>query len=250
MVSMSDATGVHAVTTPALRHRATVRVTHWINALCFLALLVTGAEILISHPRFYWGEEGNVGTPALFVIPIPASRASVPTGYGYVLPDQNGWSRSLHFQAAWFTLLAGLAYVLYGLLTQHFTRNLIPVRPGPAPRSLWREISSHLRFRRPDPSEAWSYNILQRLAYLSVIFGLFPLVIWTGLAMSPAFVSAFPFVVTVLGGQQTARTLHFFASVLLVLFFLVHITMVFVAGFVERMRAMITGRGPEEEGDA
>ncbi len=88
-------------TTVSSRHSAVVRVTHWITTLCFLALLVSGVEILISHPRFYWGETGNVLTPPLFKLPIPASRSTVPTGYGYVLPDQNGWSRYLHFQAAW-----------------------------------------------------------------------------------------------------------------------------------------------------
>src|SRR5438270_7251737 len=89
------------VTKDRPRHSALVRVTHWITALCFLALLVTGIEILISHPRFYWGETGNVLTPPLFKLPLPSSRATVPTGYGFVLPDQNGWSRYLHFQAAW-----------------------------------------------------------------------------------------------------------------------------------------------------
>src|SRR6516165_11508541 len=89
------------------RHAALVRATHWITALCFLALLVTGIEILISHPRFYWGETGNVTTGPLFKIPIPASRGTVPTGYGYVLPDQNGWSRSLHFQSAWLLVFTG-----------------------------------------------------------------------------------------------------------------------------------------------
>ena len=91
---------VSATTTPP-RHAALVRVTHWITTLCFFALLVSGMEIVISHPRFYWGETGNVLTPPLFKIPIPSSRAKVPTGYGYVLPDQNGWSRYLHFQSAW-----------------------------------------------------------------------------------------------------------------------------------------------------
>jgi thiosulfate reductase cytochrome b subunit len=103
-------------------------------------------------------------------------------------------------------------------------------------------IASHLRFKRPSEAEAWSYNVLQRLSYLSVIFVLFPFVIWTGLAMSPAFVSAIPAAVNVLGGQQSARTLHFFVSLALVLFLLVHVGMVWFAGFWSRMRAMITGR--------
>lgn len=224
------------------RHSALVRVTHWITAVCFLALLVTGVEILISHPRFYWGEAGNVLTPPLFKIPIPASRSSVPTGYSYVLPDQNGWSRYLHFQAAWVAVLTGLLYAIWGLLTRHFRRNLLPARGDLSWQAFSREIASHIRFKRPGESEAWSYNILQRAAYLFVIFVLFPLVIWTGLAMSPAIASAFPAVVTTLGGQQSARTIHFFVTVFLVLFLVVHIVMIFVAGFRSRMRAMITGR--------
>src|SRR5713226_2262741 len=82
----------------ATRHSALVRVTHWITTIAFFALLVTGAEIVISHPRFYWGETGNVGMHPLFTIPIPASRNTVSTGFSYMLPDQNGWSRALHFQ--------------------------------------------------------------------------------------------------------------------------------------------------------
>src|ERR1700692_1548365 len=115
-------------TTVSSRHSALVRVTHWITTLCFIALLVTGVEILISHPRFYWGETGNDLTPVLFKIPIPSSRSLVPTGYGYVLPDQNGWSRYLHFQAAWVVVLTGLLYVIYGFFTGHFRKALLPGR--------------------------------------------------------------------------------------------------------------------------
>src|SRR5579863_8046924 len=123
-------TSVSAVpaSTVRSRHSAVVRVTHWITTLAFLALLVTGVEILISHPHFYWGETGNVLTPPLFKLPIPSSRGTVPTGYGYVLPDQNGWSRYLHFQAAWLAVLTGLIYLALGLLTGHFRRNLLPAR--------------------------------------------------------------------------------------------------------------------------
>jgi thiosulfate reductase cytochrome b subunit len=224
------------------RHSAVVRVTHWITTLCFLALLVSGVEILISHPRFYWGETGNVLTPPLFKIPIPASRATVPTGYGYVLPDQNGWSRYLHFQAAWFAVLTGFLYFIYGFLTGHFRQNLLPARADLSWQALSTVIAKHLRFRSASEEDAESYNLLQRLTYLFVIFVLFPLVVWTGLAMSPAIASAFPAAVSVLGGQQSARTIHFFVSVFLVLFLLVHIVMVVLSGFRNRMRAMITGR--------
>jgi thiosulfate reductase cytochrome b subunit len=229
-------------TTVTSRHSALVRVTHWITTLCFFALLVTGVEILISHPRFYWGETGSVLTTPLFKIPIPSSRALVPSGYGYVLPDQNGWSRYLHFQAAWIAVLTGLLYAIYGFLTGHFRKNLLPRGTDLSWRAISTAIASHLHFERPSEAEAWSYNVLQRLTYLFVIFVLFPLVIWTGLAMSPAFVSAFPATVNVLGGQQSARTLHFFVSLALVVFLVVHVVMVCVAGFRNRMRAMVTAQ--------
>src|SRR5689334_3161599 len=131
----------------AVRHTATVRVTHWLSALCFVALLVTGIEIVISHPRFYWGEEGNVNTPTLFSIPIPSSRGSVPTGYGYVLPDQNGWSRYLHFQTAWLVIATGVWYVIYGLVSGHFRRNLLPSRADLSPGALAQLVGRHFRMK-------------------------------------------------------------------------------------------------------
>jgi thiosulfate reductase cytochrome b subunit len=243
----TSAAAVPARTVTA-RHSALVRVTHWITALCFLALLVTGIEILISHPRFYWGEAGNVNTPPLFKLPIPASRATVPTGYGYVLPDQNGWSRYLHFQAAWVAVLTGILYVISMLFSGHLRKNLLPRGADISWRALSAAIAKNLRFKRPSEEEAWSYNLLQRLTYLFVIFILFPLVIWTGLAMSPAIASVFPSAVSVLGGQQSARTIHFFVSVFLLVFLVVHIVMICLAGFNKRMRAMITGRaGTDKE---
>ncbi len=230
---------------PHPRHSSLVRVTHWLISLSFLALLVTGVEILISHPRFYWGETGNIHTQPLFTIPIPSSRSSVPSGYNYVLPDQNGWSRYLHFQSAWLAVGTGLLYVAYGTFNGHFRRDLLPVSSDRSLRALTVAVGQHLRFRRPSEEEAWSYNTVQRLTYLFVIFVLFPLVIWTGLAMSPAIASAVPAAVTLLGGQQSARTLHFFVSGFLVLFLLIHILMVCLAGFRNRVRAMITGRAIE-----
>src|SRR5712691_9074408 len=149
-------------TTVISRHSALVRVTHWITTLCFLALLVSGVEIVISHPRFYWGETGNDLTPPLFKLPIPSSRALVPTGYGYVLPDQNGWSRYLHFQAAWVVVLTGLLYIISGLFTGHLRKNLLPGRADLSWRAFSRSIAGHLRFERPSLADTWSYNVLQR----------------------------------------------------------------------------------------
>jgi len=228
------------------RHAAVVRVTHWLTVIAFFALLITGMEIVISHPRFYWGEVGNVMTPAAFTLPIPASRGSVPTGYSFEMPDENGWSRYLHFEAAWALLLTGLVYLLYSLSTGHF-RDLLPERG----RSSWRDVrevlAKSLRRKRPDAGEVQTYNVMQRATYLVVIFGLIPLVIWTGLAMSPAFTAAMPWTVELLGGRQTARTLHFFVTWALVLFLVVHVAMIWMAGFRSRMRAMITGRAAVRE---
>ena len=212
------------------RHSVVVRITHWITAFCFIALVISGANIVISHPRFYWGETGNVLTPALFQIPIPASRSSVQTGYSFRLPDQNGWSRSLHFQSAWLIVFTGLVYAGYSLVSRHLSRDLLPNR------------SNVLRWRKAMVENTEVYNPIQRLAYLAVVFALFPLMIWTGLAMSPAVVSAFPGLVTRLGGHQSARTIHFFTTLLLFGFFVVHVLMVWRAGFFRRTRAMITGQ--------
>jgi thiosulfate reductase cytochrome b subunit len=224
------------------RHTVLVRVTHWITVISFCALLLTGAEIVISHPRFYWGETGNSGTPALFTIPIPASRDTVPTGYSYVMPDQNGWSRYLHFEAAWVLVLTGLVYLAAGLLTRHFSRNLFPAPPDRKWQAVRAVLAKSLRRAPPGAADSRAYNTVQRTTYLLVIFVLFPLVIWTGLALSPAFNSALPAAVNILGGRQSARTLHFFVSGFLVLFLIVHVAMIVLAGFWNRTRAMITGR--------
>jgi len=232
---------------PTPRHGAVVRVTHWLTVIAFFALLITGGEIVISHPRFYWGEVGNSLTQPLSTLHIPSSRATVPTGYNYVMPDQNGWSRALHFQAAWLVVLTGLVYGIAGFWTGHFRRDLVP-RRGQRTWHAFRGVMGKT-FRRgpPDAAEARSYNVVQRATYLIVIFVLFPLVIWTGLAMSPAFTGAFPLTVIALGGRQSARTLHFFISGALLLFVVVHVAMVYLAGFKSRMRAMITGRAIAEE---
>jgi thiosulfate reductase cytochrome b subunit len=182
------------------------------------------------------------------VIPIPSSRDTVPTGYGYVMPDQNGWSRYLHFEAAWVCVLTGIVYGIYGLVSGHFRKNLFSERRDWHWRAFRDRIAQYLRRKPPDSAEKTSYNVLQRTAYVVVIFVLFPLVIWTGLAMSPAFTAAFPWTAELLGGRQSARTIHFFVSWLLLLFLIVHVAMVAMAGFWRRVRSMITGnlRSSEE----
>jgi thiosulfate reductase cytochrome b subunit len=210
------------------RHSALIRVTHWITSLSFFGLLVSGIAILLAHPRLYWGETGSVGTPSLIDLPLP-----------FMLTGQSGWGRSLHFLSAWVCVLTGLLYVLSGLLTQHFHRDLLPGKADLAWGSIVQVVSDHLRWKRF--SDAGTYNVLQRLTYLVVVFVVFPIIIWTGLAMSPAISSVLPALVTILGGQQSARTIHFFAASFVVVFLVVHIVMICRAGFRSSMRAMITG---------
>lgn len=190
-----------------------VRITHWINTIAFFGLLVSGIAILLAHPRLYWGETGNVGTPSLIDLPLP-----------FVLTGQTGWGRSLHFLSAWGCVLNGVIYAISGLLTRHFREDLLPTG------SL-----------RSGAEKFPAYSLVQRLTYLLVIAVLFPLTIWTGLAMSPAITSVFPALATSLGGQQSARTVHFFAAGFLFLFLIVHVVMVYRAGFRNHVRAMITG---------
>ena len=211
------------------RHSAMVRVTHWIYTLSFFALVVSGLAILIAHPRLYWGETGAVGTSSLLDLPIP-----------FVL-GHSGWGRYLHFLAAWVSVLNGLVYALSGLFTQHFRKHLLPSKADLAWDSVRRVVLNHLGLKRPSEEESHTYNVLQRLAYLAVVFVLFPLVIVTGFAMSPAINSVVPTLVIIFGGHQSARTIHFFAAGLLVLFLVVHVAMVSLAGFTDSVRAMITG---------
>ena len=219
------------------RHAAWVRVTHWTSALSFVVLVVSGVAILLAHPRLYWGETGALGTPSLVDLPL-SFVLDVPI---------RGPGRYLHFLAAWVSVFTGAFYVSRGLVARHFSRNLLPARGELTLGAIRRVIGRHLRFERSSPEELASYNVLQRLSYTGVVFVLLPLVVWTGLAMSPAVTSVFPFMVTVLGGQQSARTLHFFLACALVLFLLVHVAAVCQTGFKSRMRAMLTGRGPAEK---
>jgi len=214
----------------AARHSVIIRITHWVNAASFIALVVSGIGILLSHPRFYWGETGGVGTPSLFDLPLP-----------FMLGGPSGWGRSLHFLAAWVCVLTGLLYSMSGLFTQHFLKNLLPQKSDLGLKPILHVASNHLHLKRPTEAEAQTYNVLQRISYVTVVFLLFPFMIFSGFAMSPAITSVFPVFVTIFGGHQTARTLHFVVANFLVLFLLVHIAMVILAGFTKRMRAMITG---------
>lgn len=215
---------------PVPRHSVLVRVTHWITACAVIALVVSGFAILLAHPRLYWGETGAVGASSLIDLPLPL-----------VLTGQSGWGRSLHFLSAWASVLTGLLYVIAGVTTRHFRADVLPRAEGLRWSSIRGSATEHLRFTLATDEHIASYNILQRLAYSIVLFILFPVMIWTGLAMSPAITSVYPFLVDVAGGQQSARTIHFIAAACVVLFGIVHVAMVCVSGFAPRMRAMTIG---------
>lgn len=192
-----------------MRHSALVRVTHWLTAGSFIALTVSGVAILLAHPRLYWGDTGAVGMPSLLDLPLP-----------FMLTGQSGWGRYLHFLSAWIAVLTGTVYVAGGIRARHFTQDLFSATP-PA-----------------------KYSLVQRITYAAVVFVLFPLMIWTGLAMSPAVTSVVPLLVTSMGGQQSARTIHFIGAGLLVVFAVSHVAMVALAGFTHHVAAMILGGEP------
>jgi thiosulfate reductase cytochrome b subunit len=220
----------------ALRHRAAVRITHWLIALSVLGLLVTGAGILISHPRLYWGETGGVDTPSLINLPLP------------MIIGPSVWNRPIHFLFAWILVFAWIGYVGAGVVTRHLRDDLLPAKADLKWQRIWGVMSDHLRWKRTITDEAWIYNVVQRLVYLAVVFLLFPAIVWTGLAMSFAVSSVFPFLATSVGGFQSVRTLHFVFVNLLLLFIAVHLAMLILVGFTHHVRAMITGRIPREQG--
>lgn len=238
-------------------HPGCVRVCHWLVALSFPALVASGYFILMCHPRLYWGEAGNDLTPALLELPISENHrhggwdATAPTGDGpggatrtFVIFNQNSWARSLHFLAAWVLVVPGAVYLLAGVVSGHFRRRLWPGDDELTARRLWRDVVDHVRLRvRPAPGGA-HYGLLQKCTYCAVVFVALPLVVLTGLAMSPAITAGYPVLGRVFGGFQSARTIHFFATVFLVLFALGHTAMVVRSGFWRQMRAMTVGGTP------
>jgi thiosulfate reductase cytochrome b subunit len=239
-------------------HARWVRVSHWIITLSVLALAFSGFEILMVHPRLYWGKAGNDLTPALVELPISrnykhrgydkpvalTADASGPVSANrtYDIFNQNGWGRSLHFLAAWFLVLPGVLYVLIGLLSGHFRTHFWPRVREVSPRLVWNDVTAHLRFRIPTGSGGSRYGLLQKYAYSFVVFVVAPLMVATGLTMSPAVTAAVPGLLDLFGGYQSARTIHFFASATLVLFVIVHVVMVVRSGFRRQIRAMTLGR--------
>jgi thiosulfate reductase cytochrome b subunit len=257
------------------RHSALVRLTHWINVLSLSLLLMSGAQIFNAYPRLHWGASGANFDPAAIEIDslhdaggwhglLRVGTLQVPTtgvlgasregGVGALAPRAfPSWitipsyqdlatGRRWHFFWAWVFVLNGLTYLASGFARRHFARDLLPTRAELAPRHFWHEIVDHARLRFAKGEAARHYNVLQKLAYLAVIFVLLPLMVLTGLSMSPGVDSALHFLPDLFGGRPSARTLHFITASLLVAFVVVHVVMVLVSGVWNNLRSMITGR--------
>jgi Ni/Fe-hydrogenase b-type cytochrome subunit len=257
------------------RHARTTRLTHWINLLCVVVLLMSGLQIFNAHPALYWGQSGATGDRPLFEIgaddsgdgsPVGFTRIGsstfVTTGVLGVSRDSGGddvqigfpsWAtlpswralavgRRWHFFFAWLFVANLLVYLVAGIVSGHLRRDLLPGPGQLRPRSLLQDIADHLRLKFPRGEAARRYNPLQRLTYLVVIFVLLPLMILTGLTMSPGMDAILPWLVDMFGGRQSARTLHFIVANLIVLFVFVHVAMVLLSGPLNALRAMITGK--------
>ncbi|MEZ5742237.1 MAG: cytochrome b/b6 domain-containing protein [Sphingomonadaceae bacterium] len=262
------------------RHRLSTRLWHWTNAVTLLVLLMSGLMIFNAHPRLYWGEYGANTDPAWLAIGsntqgeglLRIGGAAVETtGVLGVWTDPEGevkrrafpwWStipssysladaRLWHLTFAWVLALGLLGYLLWSLVNGHVRRDLHITRSEWSPRHIWHDIKEHARLRFPTGAAALKYNILQKLAYASVLFLMLPLMIVTGLAMSPGTDAWAPIVTELFGGRQSARSIHFIVAFALVGFFLVHIAMVVLAGPINEVRSMITGkyRLPKEKGE-
>lgn len=252
------------------RHAAVVRLTHWINVLCVTVLLMSGLQIFNGHPALYLGKQSDFEHPVLSMTAVRGDDGLVGTttvfGHGFTATGLLGvskvagnevaraipaWAtlpsgqdlataRRWHFFFAWIFVLNGLAYLTYSLASGHVRRDLIPSRTGL--RHIGRSLLDHMRLRFPKGQAARGYNVLQQLTYLTVVFVLLPLVVVAGLTMSPAIDALFHPLLTIFGGRQSARTVHFVAAAAIVLFVVIHIAMVLVSGVINNMRSMITGR--------
>ncbi len=234
-------------------HPRWVKLTHWLGTLAFLLLLFTGAEMVMVHPRFYWGDVGNDLTPALFELPVSRNyqhggwekaepffadaNSPVSASRTYDIFNQNGWGRSLHFLSAWVLLFSGLLYTIIAIMHGHVRRKLWPEKGNRNMAALFRDVADHFR-KEVLAAYNGHYGLLQRLSYLGVLFILAPMMVLTGLTMSPAVTASHPWLLWLFGGAQSARTLHFFSAILLTLFLLVHLVMLVRTGFKRQMISM------------
>jgi len=254
------------------RHALPVRLTHWVNVLCLLVLLMSGLQIFNAHSRLYIGNRSDLDHQLLAMRAVQNADGSLAglttigdrtfdtTGIlglskgssgefesrGFpswiTLPSYRDLStgRRWHFFFAWLFVINGLFYLGYSLVSGHLGRDLVPTLTQL--KHIGHDIVEHIKLRFPKGEEAKHYNVLQKLAYLSVVLVLLPLVVLTGLTMSPGLDAAFPFLLDLFGGRQTARTIHFLCATGIVLFVIVHVVMVLLSGVFNNLRSMITGR--------
>ncbi|MEO6359049.1 MAG: cytochrome b/b6 domain-containing protein [Sphingomicrobium sp.] len=219
-----------------LRHRISTRVWHWVNAIAVIVLLMSGLMISNAHPRLYWGQYGANFDHAWLELPRFPGWATIPSSYS--LSGARRW----HLAFAWIFAVGLLLYIATSLLNRHAQRDLAPTKRELAPRAIWRDIVSHARLQFPTGEDALHYNVLQKLSYFGVLFVILPLLVLTGLTMSPAMGAAWPWLLEIFGGRPSARSIHFICATAMALFIAVHLLMVLLAGPVEHIRSMITGR--------
>jgi thiosulfate reductase cytochrome b subunit len=238
-------------------HRVWVRISHWLGAFSVIALMISGWAMLMTNPNLYWGEVGNPLVPAFLELPVSENYrhggwseaqpffegpdSPVTANRGYDILNLNSWGRSLHFLAAWVLVFTGLAYLLLGFLSGHIRHDLLPGKGEWSARPLWADLRSYLRLQLTVTDSGPPYGVLQKWAYFLVLFLVVPLLFLTGLTMSPAVTAAFPLLLDLFGGYQSARTIHFFAFCVLALFVLVHLLMVLLTGPARQLRGMTLG---------
>ena len=240
MAAVAGIIGLAPMATPEIirRHSLATRLLHWVNALCVFLVLMSGLQIFNADPHLYWGQFG--ASPDKPLLSLGAHGfphwATLPSWQ--TLAAGRRW----HFFFAWLLVFNSLTYLLFSFVSGHVHRDLLPTRSQIAPSHLLHDIWNHLRLRFPKGEAAKHYNVLQKLAYFGVIFVLAPLILATGLTMSPGFDAACPWLVSLFGGRPSARTIHFTAAMLVAVFIAVHLLMVLLAGPLNEIRSMITGR--------
>ena len=221
------------------RHGLITRMTHWVNLVAMTGLLMSGLQILVAHPSLYWGEAS--GRAWLHIANFGGTTAF--PGW-MLLPGYRDLAtgRHWHFLFAWVLVLNGLLYLAASLLTGHLTRDLIPSFAELSPRRLATELWHHLKLQFPQGEAARTYNPLQKIFYAAVVLFVIPLVVLTGLTMSPGFDAIAPWLLDLFGGRQSARSLHFIGVNLLLAFVVVHLAALLAVGVFNELRSMITGR--------
>lgn len=218
------------------RHRLATRIWHWVNAITIFVMIGSGLTILNAHPHLYWGDYGaNFDHPWLNTPHWPAW-LTIPSGYNLAL------ARRWHLTFALVLGFGLLAFMIASLLNRHFQRDLRVRAKEVAPKHLIDDAVAHAHFDFHNHDDPAAYNTLQKLSYVVTIFVFIPLMIFTGLAMSPAMDAAWPWLLDIFGGRQSARSIHFIAASGLVGFIVIHLTLVILAGPVGEVLSMITGR--------